>query len=54
VPKIGVWIVPANFPEYSAEGVALPETIPQAAIASKIEYRTDALLPHENATSTAK
>jgi hypothetical protein len=54
VPNIGVWIVPANFPEYSAEGVALPETIPQAAVASKIEYRTDALLPHENATSTAK
>jgi hypothetical protein len=45
VPNIGVWIVPANFPKYSAEGVPLPETIPQAAVASKIETRADPLVP---------
>ena len=50
VPNIGVWIVPADFPKYSAEGVALPETIPHAAVASLIESRADPLLPHGNAT----
>jgi hypothetical protein len=51
VPNIGVWIVPADFPKFSAEGVALPESIPQSAVASKIEHRTDDLLPPENAVS---
>jgi hypothetical protein len=42
VPNIGVWIVPTNFPtKYSAEGTALPERIPQAAVASKIKNRND-------------
>jgi hypothetical protein len=41
VPNIGIWIVPRNFPKYSAEGVALPEEIPQAAIASKTKSRND-------------
>lgn len=41
VPNIGIWIVPKNFPKYSAEGVALPEEIPQAAVASKIKNRND-------------
>jgi len=41
VPNIGVWIVPTNFPEYSAEGTDLPEKIPQAAVASKIKNRND-------------
>lgn len=45
VPNIGIWIVPANFPKYSAEGTALPEKIPQAAVAFKIKNR--------NATATA-
>jgi hypothetical protein len=39
VPNIGIWIVPTNFPEYSAEGTDLPESIPQAAVASKIKTR---------------
>jgi hypothetical protein len=39
VPNIGIWIVPTNFPEYSAEGTELPERIPQAAVASKIKTR---------------
>ena len=43
VPNIGIWIVPTNFPKYSAEGKALPEKIPQAAVASKIKSRTAAL-----------
>jgi hypothetical protein len=41
VPNIGIWIVPTNFGKYSAEGVALPEKIPQAAVASRIKNRTD-------------
>jgi hypothetical protein len=45
VPNIGVWIVPADFPKFSAEGVALPKAIPREAVASKIEHRTDDLLP---------
>lgn len=45
VPDIGIWIVPKNFPQYRAEGVALPEQIPQAAIASKIKNRNDTLSP---------
>jgi len=43
VPNIGIWIVPTNFPKYSAEGTALPEKIPAAAVASKIKNRNDAL-----------
>src|SRR5258708_5918306 len=43
VPNIGIWIVPANFPKYSAEGTALPEKIPQAAVASKIKNRNGTL-----------
>lgn len=39
VPNIGIWIVPTNFPEFSAEGTALPEKIPQTAVASKIKTR---------------
>jgi hypothetical protein len=50
VPNIGIWIVPKNFPKYSAEGVALPEEIPQAAVASKIKNRNDALGRLEKAT----
>jgi hypothetical protein len=45
VPNIGIWIVPTNFPKYSAEGTDLPEIIPQAAVASKIKNRKDTLLP---------
>ena len=41
VPNIGIWIVPTNFPKYSAEGTALPEKIPQAAVAFKIKNRND-------------
>jgi hypothetical protein len=51
VPNIGIWIVPTNFPEYSAEGTALPENIPQAAVASQIKNRNDTLLPSGNVTS---
>jgi hypothetical protein len=51
VPNIGIWIVPTNFPEYSAEGTALPENIPQAAVASTIKNRNDTLLPPGNVTS---
>jgi hypothetical protein len=54
VPNIGVWIVPADFPKYSAEGVALPKTIAQAAVASKIESRADDLSPPGSATSPVK
>ena len=54
VPTIGIWVVPTNFPEYSAEGTDLPETIPQAAVASKIKNRNDALLPPGNVTSVTK
>jgi hypothetical protein len=43
VPNVGIWIVPMNFPEYSAEGTALPDRIPQAAVASKIKTRHDTL-----------
>jgi hypothetical protein len=43
VPYIGIWVVPANFGSYSAEGVALPEKIPQAAVASKLINRKDPL-----------
>jgi hypothetical protein len=39
VPDIGIWIVPTNFPAYTAEGTALPEKIPQAAVALKIKTR---------------
>src|ERR1039457_4493055 len=39
VPNIGIWIVPTNFPKYSAEGTDLPEIIPQAAVTSKIKNR---------------
>lgn len=45
VPNIGIWIVPTNFPKYSAEGTDLPEIIPQAAVTSKIKNRKDTLLP---------
>jgi hypothetical protein len=45
VPNIGIWIVPMNFPKYSAEGTALPEEIPQAAVASKIKNRNGTLAP---------
>jgi hypothetical protein len=45
VPNIGIWIVPTNFPEYTAEGTELPEKIPQAAVASKIKDRNDPFLP---------
>jgi hypothetical protein len=48
VPNIGIWIVPTNFPKYSAEGTALPDKIPQAAVASKIKNRNDTLAPSEN------
>ena len=41
VPNIGIWVVPTNFPEYTAEGTDLPEIIPQAAVASKIKSRND-------------
>ena len=41
VPNIGIWIVPTNFPKYSAEGTALPDKIPQAAVAFKIKNRND-------------
>jgi hypothetical protein len=41
VPNIGIWVVPTNFPKYAAEGTALPETITQAAVASKIKNRRD-------------
>jgi hypothetical protein len=51
VPSIGIWIVPTNFPKYSAEGTALPEKIPLAAVASKIKNRKDTLLPPGNVTS---
>jgi len=43
VPIIGIWIVPTNFPEYTSEGTVLPEKIPQAAVASKIQNRSDML-----------
>jgi hypothetical protein len=39
VPNIGIWVVPANFPKYAAEGTKLPEKITQAAVASKIKNR---------------
>jgi hypothetical protein len=39
VPNIGIWVVPANFPKYTAEGTKLPEKITQSAIASKIKSR---------------
>ena len=39
VPNIGIWIVPTNFPAYTAEGTALPEKIPQEAVALKIKTR---------------
>jgi len=45
VPNIGIWVVPANFPKYAAEGTELPETITQAAVASKIKNRGDTLSP---------
>jgi hypothetical protein len=48
VPNIGIWIVPTNFPEYTAEGTALPEKIPQAAVASKIKNRNDTPPPPGN------
>jgi hypothetical protein len=51
VPNIGIWIVPTNFPEYSAEGTALPENIPQTAVASKIKNRNVTPLPPGNVTS---
>jgi hypothetical protein len=54
VSNIGIWIVPTNFPEYSAEGTDLPEKIPQAAVASKIKNRNDTLLPPGNVTSLTK
>ncbi|HWY32063.1 MAG TPA: hypothetical protein VNX46_14980 [Candidatus Acidoferrum sp.] len=50
VPNIGIWIVPKNFPKYGAEGVALPEEIPQAAVASKIKNRNDPVGRLEKAT----
>jgi hypothetical protein len=43
VPYIGIWVVPTNFGRYSAEGVPLPEKIPQAAVASKLINRKDLL-----------
>ena len=54
VPNIGVWVVPADFPRYSAEGVALPETIPHAAVASRIESRTDPLGPRGTGSGATK
>jgi hypothetical protein len=45
VPNIGIWVVPASFPKYSAEGTELPEKITQAAVTSKIKSRGDALSP---------
>jgi hypothetical protein len=45
VPNIGVWIVPTNYPEYTAEGTDLPEEITRADIASKIKNRDDTLAP---------
>ena len=48
VPNIGIWIVPTNFPEYTAAGTELPEKIPQAAVASKIKNRNDTLMPPGN------
>jgi len=51
VPNIGIWIVPANFPEYTAEGTELPAKITRAAVASKIKNRNDTLLPPRNVTS---
>jgi len=39
VPNIGIWVVPTNFSEYTAEGIELPEKITQAAVASKIKNR---------------
>lgn len=45
VPNIGIWVVPANLPKYSAEGTELPEIIPQAAVASKIKNRGDLISP---------
>lgn len=50
VPYIGVWVVPNNFGRYSAEGVPLPEKIPQAAVASKLINRNDTLGRPEAAT----
>jgi hypothetical protein len=39
VPNIGIWVVPGDFGDYIVEGTALPEKIPQAAVASKIQTR---------------
>jgi hypothetical protein len=41
VSNIGMWIVPTNFPEYTAEGTDLPEKIPQSAVASRIKNRNE-------------
>jgi len=43
VPYIGIWVVPTNFGRCSAEGVPLPEKIPQASVASKLINRKDPL-----------
>jgi hypothetical protein len=43
VPNIGIWVVPNNFPKYTAEGTELPDKIIQAAVASKIKKRGDTL-----------
>jgi hypothetical protein len=54
VSNIGIWIVPTNFPEYTAEGTTLPEKIPLAAVASRIKNRAETLLQSENVTKAAK
>ena len=54
VPNIGVWVVPGDFPKYSAEGVALPGSIPKAAVASVIKNRNDAPPPPAGAAIPTK
>jgi len=54
VPNIGIWVVPTNFPKFTAEGTDLPEKIPQAAVASKIKNRNDTLLPPGNVAGGPK
>ena len=44
-PNIGIWVVPASFSKYAAEGTKLPEKITEAAVASKIKSRGDTISP---------